>query len=307
MRGIVGQASNNSAARSVLQRLLPWLCLVAVLAAPGVAAAMGFRIYYQPQLNMKMVVGEGRIEDGDAKRFQSAVKRADRDDEGLVVFILDSPGGNVEAAFRMVDVMDKAHIYTVVPNGAKCASACASILFASGARRSVVGSGMLGFHSCYRHEGNTYAEDSLCNEIIAANAMLRGVSHAAINRFVDKYGATEMAWVGPNIACRSLQGLCKPGRLEGRSGAKDALARSFGCSKLTSVAGQLICGDAELTRADDQLARIYDQKMKTSPNKARLRADQRTWLRDSRNVCVDKACLMRSYQRRIDELQRVRS
>ncbi|CAB3754815.1 hypothetical protein LMG29739_02037 [Paraburkholderia solisilvae] len=254
-----------------------------------------------------MVMGDGKIQDGDAEKFLALARTADRDDEGLVTLILNSPGGNVEAAFRIVDAMDRIHVYTAVPADARCASACASILFASGERRSVIGSGLLGFHSCYRRNGGTYAGDSLCNEIIAANAMRRGISHAGINRFVKQYGAQDMAWVGRDVACKSLQGLCKPGLLETQRGAKAALMKSFDCSKLISVQAQLVCGDAELTRMDKKLTEIYSQNMKASRNKARLRAAQRAWLRNSRNVCADKACLLRSYQLRIDELKRVHS
>jgi hypothetical protein len=213
----------------------------------------------------------------------------------------------VEAAFRIVDAMDKVRVYTTVPDNAMCASACASILFASGERRSVVGTGLLGFHSCYRRDRRTYTEDSLCNEIIAANAMQRGVSHAGINRFVQQYGAREMAWVGRDVACKSLQGLCKPGLLETQYGTKTALMHSFDCSKLISVQAQLICGDAELARVDKTMAEIYLQKLNASVDKTRLRTDQRVWLRNSRNVCGDKVCLLRSYHLRIDELKRMQS
>lgn len=268
------------------------------------APAMDFRIYHQPELNRRMIVGEGRIEDGDADKFRAVARIADRDDEGLVTLILDSPGGNVEAAFRLVDAMDKVHVYTAVPDSARCASACASIVFASGERRSVLGSGLLGFHSCYKRQGSTLLSDSLCNEIVAANAMQRGVTHAAINRFVADHGAKDMAWVGRNVVCRSLQGLCKPGRVENRTDTHAALARSFDCSRLTSMASQLICGDTDLARADKELADLYGRKLASSANKTRVRDDQRSWLRDERNRCSDKACLQRAYRSRIEALKR---
>lgn len=302
MRSIDHPKAGCAAARQA-RRWLPWLCWT-VLMLPGAASAMDFRIYYQPQLRQKMVIGEGQIQDGDAAKFQSVARLADRDGEGLVTLVLNSPGGNVEAAFRLVDVMDKVRVYTAVPDHARCASACASILFASGERRSVVGSGRLGFHSCYRRDGKTYAADSLCNEIIAANAMQRGVSNAAINHFVKQYGAKEMAWVGRNVACESLKGLCKPGALETQQLTGDAWMRTLQCSKLVSVPAQLVCGDAELARADKTLTTLYEQKMKAAANKARLRDSQLAWLRDSRNKCVDKACLLRSYQGRTAELER---
>jgi len=298
--------AKDAAAQSLFQRLLSWLCFTAFM-FPGLARGMDFKIYYQPQLELKMVIGEGKIQEGDAEKFLALAKMAGRDGEGLVALVLDSPGGNVEAAFRVVDAMDKVRVYTVVPDNARCASACASILFASGERRSVVGSGLLGFHSCYRRDGRTYAEDSLCNEIIAANAMQRGVSHTGINRFVKQYGARDMAWAGRDVACKSLRGLCKPGLLETQHGTNPALMHSFDCSKLITVQAQLICGDAELAYVDKTLAKIYDQKIKVSANKNRLRADQRAWLRNSRNGCGDKACLLRSYRLRIDELKRMRS
>lgn len=305
MHGIKHAAARGAVAQSLIQRLLCWLCFT-VLMLPGVAPGMDFKISTQPQLKLRMVIGEGKIQDGDAEKLLAVAKLADRDDEGLVILALNSPGGNVEAAFRIVDAMDKIRVYTLVPDHARCASACASILFASGERRSVLGTGRLGFHSCYRRDGKTYAKDSLCNEIIAANAMRRGVSQVAINRFVEQFGAQDMAWVGRDVACKSLQGLCKPGLLETRAATKTALVQSVDCSKLISVQARLICGDAELTRLDKTLAETYNQKMKTSANKEKLRADQRAWLRNSRNACGDKACLLRSYRLRIDELKRTR-
>ncbi|KAI3589089.1 hypothetical protein D9X30_5901 [Cupriavidus sp. U2] len=268
------------------------------------APAMEFRIYHQPELNRRMIVGQGRIEDGDADKFRAVARIADRDDEGLVTLILDSPGGNVEAAFRLVDAMDNVRVYTAVPDGARCASACASIVFASGERRSILGSGLLGFHSCYKRQGAALLSDSLCNEIVAANAMQRGVTHAAINRFVADHGAHEMAWVGRNVVCRSLQGLCKPGPIEKRNDTHAALTRSFDCSRLTSMASQLVCGDTDLARADKELADLYGRKLASAANKTRVRDDQRTWLRDERNRCSDKACLQRAYRNRIDVLKR---
>ena len=289
---------------TTLHRLTRTWLFAVLLMLPGISWAMEFKIYYQPDLKLKMVIGKGKILSGDAEKFLAAAKLADRDREGLVPLVLDSPGGNVEAAFRVVDAMDQVRVYTIVPDDARCASACASILFASGERRSVMGTGQLGFHSCYRRAGSTYAEDSLCNEIIAANAMQRGVSHAGINRFVKQYGAADMAWVGRNIACTLLHGLCRPGLLETQPATKAALTQSFNCSELISAQAQLVCGDSELASIDKTMAEVFNQKLKVSNNKGRLRAEQRAWLRNSRNACGDKACLLKSYQLRVAELKR---
>ncbi|BDB29280.1 ATP-dependent Clp protease proteolytic subunit (plasmid) [Cupriavidus sp. P-10] len=155
MRSTPHLAARIAVAQNLIHRMLAWLC-VAVLMFPGLVPGMDFKIYYQPQLKLKMIIGEGRIQNGDADKLLALAKMADRDDEGLVTLVLNSPGGNVEAAFRVVDAMDEVRVYTIVPDNGRCASACASILFASGERRSFVGTGLLGFHSCYRREGRTY-------------------------------------------------------------------------------------------------------------------------------------------------------
>ncbi|MGO4610714.1 hypothetical protein AB4142_30745, partial [Variovorax sp. 2RAF20] len=68
MRSNKHPEAKNAAAQSLIQRLLSGFCF-AVLMFPGVAPGMEFRIYYQPQIKMKMVIGEGRIQEGDAKKF----------------------------------------------------------------------------------------------------------------------------------------------------------------------------------------------------------------------------------------------
>src|ERR1700739_245638 len=71
----------------------------------------------------------------------------------------------------------------------------------------------------------------------------------------------------------NTRGICKPGLLQTQHGTNPALMHSFDCSKLITVQAQLICGDAELAYVDKTLTKIYDQKIKVSANKNRLRAD----------------------------------
>ena len=295
----------TSAARC-LASVTSWLALCSQLLLSQHVIGMEFRLYHQPHMNRRLIIAEGPIRAGDASAFLTLANSADRDSEGLVTVILNSPGGKVEAAFRMVDAMDKVRVYTVVPNSAKCASACASILFASGARRSLLGTGMLGFHSCYRRKGSFAVDDSLCNEIIAANAMQRGITYSAINRFVKDHGADSLAWIGAHDACGSLSGLCRPGLLEMGFENKAALARSLDCSRLASPPSRLVCGDVELSRLDAVLAGRYRQALSTTASKRRLQDSQRAWLQRDRNRCSDKPCLLRVYQERIEVLTRTR-
>lgn len=77
------------------------------------ATAMEFRIYRQPELNQNVVIGEGPIRQGDAEKFTAIAKKADRDSEGHITFVLNSPGGSVDAAFKLVDAMDKIGVFTI--------------------------------------------------------------------------------------------------------------------------------------------------------------------------------------------------
>ncbi|AFT89986.1 hypothetical protein BUPH_08327 (plasmid) [Paraburkholderia phenoliruptrix BR3459a] len=61
-----------------------------MLIFPGLALGMEFKIYYRTQLELKMVIGEGKIQEGDAEKFLAVPKMADRDEEGLVVLVLNS-------------------------------------------------------------------------------------------------------------------------------------------------------------------------------------------------------------------------
>jgi uncharacterized protein YecT (DUF1311 family) len=284
-----------------MRRYFPALLGILYLVAPLDGHAMDFRLYYQPKTKVKVVIGEGEITNGDADRFLTISRQADRDDEGHVIFVLNSPGGSVPAAFQLVAAMDKVGVYTLVPDNARCASACASVVFASGARRNVIGTGKLGFHSCYSVSGGLPAESSLCNEVIAQNAFERGLDHAAVNLFVNDYGATKMAWVGSDVACTWLRGLCKP-TLKTPAPRRPVPKPSFDCAQMKTTVEKLICGDEELATLDRDMNKLYMTVRKESSDSKTLQSEQRAWLLNSRNVCADRLCLISSYRLRINEL-----
>src|SRR3954451_21374983 len=68
---------------------------------------------------------------------------------GYRLLVLDSPGGSVHEAMKVAGEIDALEMHTIVPAGASCQSACAAILFVSGAVRTVEEGGMLGLHNCY--------------------------------------------------------------------------------------------------------------------------------------------------------------
>lgn len=188
--------------------LLGLYVVLLLLFGPTPALGMEFRIYFQPELKQRVVIGEGPITDGDDVRFLAAVKNADRDSKGHITLVLNSLGGSVQAAFRLVRAMDEVKVYAVVPDNTLCASACASIVYVSAERHLVIGTGRLGFHTCYAGQAQRNDPSAVCNEIIAKNAVSRGTSYASVDLFTQDFGPTKMAWLDKRLACQI--GLCRP-------------------------------------------------------------------------------------------------
>lgn len=267
------------------------------------ADAMEFRTYFQPQLRINVLIAEGPIVAGDAQRFLAAVPKADRDAEGHIVLVLNSPGGSVPAAFEFVKAMDKVGVFTIVPDNALCASACASIIYPSGIRRNIVGTGRLGFHSCYRKLGGRIEESSFCNEQIAQHAVSRGIAYASVSLFVEDFGARDMAWVGRDVACYMLIGMCRPTLREPNPAGDSEVRPSFDCGKARTLVEELICANPRLARMDARMAIAYFTLRITAHSPKALLDEQRLWLRDGRNTCQDLGCLITAYQNRIRELE----
>jgi len=81
-----------------------------------------------------------------------------------------------------------------------------------------------------------------------------------------------------------------------------AHATSFDCAKSNSNVELLICGNTELSKLDDELDKSYQQALASSKDKTSLTNEQRKWLRDVRNACLNVACLKSIYKSRISEL-----
>ncbi|MGB9107233.1 MAG: lysozyme inhibitor LprI family protein [Telluria sp.] len=84
---------------------------------------------------------------------------------------------------------------------------------------------------------------------------------------------------------------------------------SFNCNSAVTSTEKIICSDAQLSRMDDQLARAYKTVFTTldGNNKKYLIAEQKSWLKNSRNLCDDLSCLLRSYETRIKLVQECNS
>ncbi|USX26530.1 lysozyme inhibitor LprI family protein [Oxalobacteraceae bacterium OTU3CINTB1] len=84
-----------------------------------------------------------------------------------------------------------------------------------------------------------------------------------------------------------------------------AFSASFDCGAAATATERLVCSDADLSKMDEELAASYKKTLASldDVNRRRLVAEQKSWLKSSRSLCDDVACLRRSYETRARLLQ----
>lgn len=132
----------------------------------------------------------GAIDEGTEKKLDASLGFVSPLPYGLPVLLLDSPGGLVDEAMRISALLDRKPVHTVIANGAKCASACGSIVFIAGKNRTVEEGGLLGQHSCARGG----VPDEQCNELLSRHAVEHGVSHGSVKAFVTYVSPENILW-----------------------------------------------------------------------------------------------------------------
>ena len=137
-----------------------------------------------------VLLATGEIVEGDAERFASAINELPLSPHGVPVVLLDSPGGAVFEALKISEFLDDQPAHMVIPDGASCASACASILFIAGIYRTVEPLGRFGQHSCSL---NGIPVQS-CNDTLAEHAVVNGVSYGSVAAFVTYVPPDEIQW-----------------------------------------------------------------------------------------------------------------
>lgn len=87
------------------------------------------------------------------------------------------------------------------------------------------------------------------------------------------------------------------------SGADLSAAASFDCAKASSRQEKLICGDQQLSAADEELARAYRKALDLSPDKEGLKKQQQSWIKTGRDACTDTVSMLAAYKDRIAALE----
>jgi len=78
-------------------------------------------------------------------------------------------------------------------------------------------------------------------------------------------------------------------------------AASFDCAKATTKVEKLICGDAELSKLDEELSVSYKEAVQDTQQADSIRQAQNLWMKE-RNGCVDAGCVKGAYEARLSSL-----
>ena len=84
--------------------------------------------------------------------------------------------------------------------------------------------------------------------------------------------------------------------------ASPAQAASFDCAKAGTKVEKLICGDAELSKLDDDLNAAYKSALHGQSKAETVKQAQKLWMKE-RNSCEDTDCVEMAYRSRINELK----
>lgn len=77
---------------------------------------------------------------------------------------------------------------------------------------------------------------------------------------------------------------------------------SFDCNKAMYLQEKLVCSDAELSRLDVQMYKLYSHNKENSKDVESIKNDQIDWIKSFIRQCTDKECLVRAYKKRISDL-----
>lgn len=138
----------------------------------------------------KVLEATGPIVSGDAEKFANILATVPASPHGLPIVLLDSPGGSVTEALLMSTHLDSKPAHMVIANGARCASACASILFIGGKYRTMEVFAFFGQHSCSLNG----IQDQACNEVISEHALNNGISYGSVAAFVTYVPPKDILW-----------------------------------------------------------------------------------------------------------------
>jgi hypothetical protein len=143
-----------------------------------------------------VITVEGALASSDGQKFAEAASGVER---AMVVF--SSDGGNLLAGLRIGQFVRLHEMRTLVPDGKRCASACA-LAWLGGVERLMQPSALIGFHAAYTREaGGETRESGAGNALVGAYLNRLGLSDDAI-LYIERAHPEQITWLSERNAKR---------------------------------------------------------------------------------------------------------
>jgi uncharacterized protein len=82
-----------------------------------------------------------------------------------------------------------------------------------------------------------------------------------------------------------------------------AMAASFDCAKAASAVEKIVCADKDISALDDELNKLYQDRLAVAIDKPGLKSMQRNWLKSLSQRCKDADCVKMDYDIQIETLK----
>jgi hypothetical protein len=180
-----------------MKMLLATTGLIGALVASTAASAANFEARALECKNLPgsfLLIVDGQIKPKDDEMFEAMIKK---NDVKMAVVGLNSPGGNVLAAYMIGKLIQEKGYTTYVPGRASCLSACAMVWMA-GSSRQIEAKSRIGFHGAYVVDKNerVVGPAGAGNALVGSYYAHLGLSDLAI-LYLTSAGPKEMRWLNP--------------------------------------------------------------------------------------------------------------
>lgn len=82
-----------------------------------------------------------------------------------------------------------------------------------------------------------------------------------------------------------------------------AAAASFDCAKAATTVEKIVCADKEISALDDELNKLYQQRLAVALDQQGMKSMQRNWLKSLGERCKDAECVKMDYDIQVETLK----
>lgn len=163
------------------------ICIFWLIASMSIGLAAKISVIPQSS-EQALVMVQGDLLPSDVKQFKEATSFFSK---AIVSF--QSDGGSALAGIEIGQLIRLKNYTTVVPDGGRCASACA-IAWLGGGKRFMAPKAQIGFHAAYVYREGQAAETGVGNALVGAYLNKIGLPDRAIV-YITQSPPEEMTWL----------------------------------------------------------------------------------------------------------------